>query len=106
MIYAVVGVVTYPGINIFNSLDVKGMEKLHQLPKQNVLFVSNHQTYFADVISFKHIFCTVKWGKKSQIGLPYYVLWPFTTVRYIVAEETMKKSLLTRIFAMAGAITV
>ena len=106
LIYAGVGIVTYPGINIFNSLDVKGMEKLHRLPKQNVLFVSNHQTYFADVISFIHIFCAVKWGKKSQIGLPYYLLWPFTTVRYVAAEETMKKSLLTKIFAMAGAITV
>jgi len=106
LIYTVVGIVTYPGINIFNKLKVTGMEKLHKLPKENVLFVSNHQTYFADVISFIHIFCAVKWGKKLQIGLPYYLLWPFTRVRYVAAEETMKKSMLTRIFAMAGAITV
>ena len=85
LIYAVVGVVTYPGINIFNSLDVKGMEKLHQLPKQNVLFVSTRQRYFADVISFIHIFCAVKWGKKSQKGLSHYLLWPHSSIRYVAA---------------------
>ena len=94
MINAVAGIVTYPGINIFNSLDVKGMEKVHQLPKETVLFVSNHQTYFADVISSIHIFFAVKWGKKSQTGLPYYLLRPFTTVQFVTAEEIIKKTCL------------
>lgn len=106
MVYAVVGVLSYPGINIFNKLQIKGMENLHKLPKQNVLFVSNHQTYFADVITFIHIFCAVKWGKKHKLGLPFYLLWPFTKVYYVAAEETMKSSWISKLFSLGGAITV
>ena len=46
LIYAVVGIITYPGLAIINRIKITGTEFLTQLPKQNVLFVSNHQTYF------------------------------------------------------------
>lgn len=105
-VYAVVGIITYPGLNIINRLRISGMENLKGLPKQNVLFVSNHQTYFADVITFIHIFCANFWGKKNKLGIPYYLLWPFTRIKYVAAEETMKSSLLTKFFTLAGALTV
>jgi 1-acyl-sn-glycerol-3-phosphate acyltransferase len=105
-VYAIVGLFSYPGINIINRLEIKGMENLATLPKQNVLFVSNHQTYFADVITFLHIFCAVSWRKKNKLGIPYYLLWPFTRVKYVAAEETMKSSLISKLFTLAGAITV
>lgn len=66
LFYAVVGLVTYPGLAIVNKIKITGTEYLKQLPKQNVLFVSNHQTYFADVMAFLHIFCAVKWRKKTN----------------------------------------
>lgn len=106
LIYALIGLFSYPGLNIFNRLRITGMEKLKLLPKNNVLFVSNHQTYFADVITFLHIFCAVKWGKKNGLGIPYYLLWPFTRVKYVAAEETMKNNWVSRLFILAGAITV
>jgi 1-acyl-sn-glycerol-3-phosphate acyltransferase len=106
LVYAVVGLVSYPGINLINRLEIKGMEKLARLPKQNVLFVSNHQTYFADVITFLHIFCAVSWRKKNKLGIPYYLLWPFTRVKYVAAEETMKNNWISKLFSLAGAITV
>nr|HQV06578.1 1-acyl-sn-glycerol-3-phosphate acyltransferase [Chitinophagaceae bacterium] len=65
IVYFFVGLFTYPGLAIINKLKISGTEHLQKLPKQNVLFVSNHQTYFADVITFLHIFCAVKWGKKN-----------------------------------------
>ena len=106
MLYTVIGLFTYPGLNIYNRLQVRGMERLHGLPKKKVLFVSNHQTYFADVITFLHIFCAVKWGKKKGLGIPYYLLLPFTRVNFVAAEETMKRSWVSRLFRRAGAITV
>ena len=106
IIYSVVGIFTYPGLNMVNKLKIKGMEHLENLPHNNVLFVSNHQTYFADVMTFIHIFCAASWRKKNKLGIPFYLLWPYTKVKYVAAEETMKSSWLTRIFAMAGAITV
>lgn len=105
-VYAIVGLFSYPGINLINKLEIKGMESLQNLPKQNVLFVSNHQTYFAEVITFLHIFCAVSWRKKHKLGIPYYLLWPFTRVKYVAAEETMKSDLISKLFSLAGAITV
>ena len=106
IVYAVVGIFSYPGLMIFNKLSISGTEHLKGLPRNNVLFVSNHQTYFADVITFLHIFCAVKWGKMNRLGIPYYLLNPFTRVNYVAAEETMKGSWISRLFALAGALTV
>lgn len=106
LVFLLVGAASYPGLAIFNKLRITGTEHLKKLPKQNVLFVSNHQTYFADVITFFQIFCAVKWGKKNKLGLPYYLLNPFTRVNYVAAVETMKDNLLTRLFLLAGGITV
>ena len=106
IVYFIVGTVSYPGLAIINKLKISGTEHIKNLPRSNVLFVSNHQTYFADVITFLHIFCAVKWGKMNRLGIPYYLLNPFTRVNYVAAEETMKGSWISRLFALAGALTV
>ena len=46
------------------------------------------------------------WGKQNKLGLPYYLLWPFTKVKYVAAEETMNSTWLTKFFRLAGALTV
>jgi 1-acyl-sn-glycerol-3-phosphate acyltransferase len=106
VIYFILGLFTYPGIALINRLRVEGGENLRNLPRRNVLFVSNHQTYFADVITFLHIFFAAKWGKYKGLGIPYYLLNPMTNIYYVAAAETMKDTWLTRLFAQAGAITV
>lgn len=106
IVYFIVGSASFPGLAIINKLKISGAEQLKKLPRQNVLFVSNHQTYFADVITFLHIFSAVKWGKKNRLGVPYYLLNPFTRVNYVAAEETMKGSWISRLFTLAGALTV
>ena len=106
LVYVAVGSISYPGFNMFNKLEIRGTEHFEKLPPENVLFVSNHQTYFADVICFLHIFAAVKWGKRNRLGLPYYLLNPFTRVFFVAAEETMRSNWVTRIFALAGALKV
>jgi 1-acyl-sn-glycerol-3-phosphate acyltransferase len=106
IVYAIVGVVSYPGLVIMNKLKISGTEHFKDLPRRNVLFVSNHQTYFADVITFLHIFCAVKWRKQNRLGIPYYLLNPFTNVYYVAAEETMQATWISKLFTMAGALTV
>lgn len=106
IVYAIVGAISYPGLTLVNRLQISGTEHLEQLPRKNVLFVSNHQTYFADVITFLHIFGAVKWRKRNRLGLPFYLLNPFTRVYYVAAEETMKGSWISRLFTLAGALTV
>ena len=106
ILYFIVGIFSYPGLALINKLNISGTENLKNLPKKNVLFVSNHQTYFADVITFLHIFSAVKWGKQNRLGIPYYLLNPFTRVYFVAAEETMGSSLISRFFRMAGCVTV
>ena len=105
-IYCTVGFITYPGLALINKIEINGTENLKNLPKGNVLFVSNHQTYFADVITFIHIFCAVKWRKQNRLGLPYYLLNPFTSLYFVAAEETMNGNWISRLFKLAGALTV
>lgn len=106
LIYGVVGAITYPGLTMVNKIEITGTEYLRNLPKNNVLFVSNHQTYFADVITFIHIFCAVRWRRENRLGLPFYLLNPFTNLYFVAAEETMKGSWISRLFILAGALTV
>jgi 1-acyl-sn-glycerol-3-phosphate acyltransferase len=106
LIYGIVGLFTYPGLALFNKVEIEGSEILENLPKKNVLFVSNHQTYFGDVIAFVHIFCAVKWHKYNRLGIPYYLLNPFTNVYFVAAEETMNSNWLSRLFKLGGALTV
>lgn len=106
VVYFLVGVVSYPGVAIINHLKISGTENIKNLPKKNVLFVSNHQTYFADVITLLHIFSAVKWRKENKLGIPFYLLNPFTRAYYVAAAETMKSTVLSRFFKWGGAITV
>ena len=41
------GSLTHRRFKGFNKLEIEGSEILRNLPDNNVLFVSNHQTYFA-----------------------------------------------------------
>lgn len=106
IVYFVVGLFSYPGLALINKIKIQGTEYIKDLPRENVLFVSNHQTYFAEVITFLHIFCAVKWRKENRLGIPYYLLNPFTKVHYVAAEATMNGSIISRLFKLAGAITV
>jgi 1-acyl-sn-glycerol-3-phosphate acyltransferase len=106
VVYSLVGLFSYPMLALVNKIQISGTEHLQDLPRKNVLFVSNHQTYFADVITFLHIFCAVKWRKKNKLGIPYYLLNPFTRVHYVAAEETMNGNWISRLFKLGGAITV
>lgn len=106
LVHLVIGLLSFPGLVWFNRMQIRGMEHLAKLPSKRVLFVSNHQTYFSEVITFLHIFSAVKWGYRKRLGLPFYLLSPFLHVNYVAAAETMRKNLLSRLFLLAGGITV
>lgn len=99
------GTVVYPRFNWAYNSEITGAELLKELPERNVLFVSNHQTYFADVAFFLHVFHAALNGKPNQIKYPGY-LFPKDNVYYVAAEETMKSGFLPKLLALSGAITV
>lgn len=90
----------------FNKLEIEGSEIIRNLPDTNVLFVSNHQTYFADVVAMFHVFNASLSGREDSIKNVGYIWQPKLNMYYIAAAETMKKSLLTKILAYAGSISV
>lgn len=100
------GIVSYNRYNGFNKLKISGTKNLVDLPDTNVLFVSNHQTYFADVFAMYHVFSSMKNGFIDSIKNPVYLLNPKIDFYYIAALETMKNSFLTKLFAYTGAIMV
>ena len=106
LVHLTVGLLSFPGLVWCNRLRIVGMDKVAKLPKHRVLFVSNHQTYFSEVICLLHVFSALKWGHRKRLGLPVYLLNPFLHVNYVAAAETMKKNFLSRLFLLAGGITV
>ena len=106
LIIFILGIVSYRRFNGFNKLKITGTEHLLDLPDTNVLFVSNHQTYFADVAAMYHVSCAVNNGYLNTIKNPVYLLNPKVDFYYVAAEETMNKGILARIFKVAGAVTV
>lgn len=105
LVIFVAGWPTYWRIAVANKLKIEGLENLKDLPNTNVFFISNHQTYFADVISFYHIFCNNKWGFGKKL-IPIYLFSPRATIYYVAAKETMKAGIIPKLFSLAGAILV
>jgi 1-acyl-sn-glycerol-3-phosphate acyltransferase len=106
LMISLIGWVTYWRFTVVNKTKIEGIEHLENLPEHDVLFLSNHQTYFADVISFYHIFSSVKWGFKSTIVPPLYLLSPRARSYYVAASETMKAGIVPKLFGLGGALTV
>lgn len=105
-IIRILALITHQRYKRFNTLEIEGSEIIRNLPAENVLFVSNHQTYFADVVAMFHVFNASLSGRDDSIRNLGYIWNPKLNMYYIAAAETMKKSLLTKIMAYAGSISV
>ncbi len=102
----ILGPLTHRRYRGFNELVIEGSEIITKLPEKNVLFVSNHQTYFADVVAMFHVFNASLSGRVDSIKNVGYLWQPKMNLYYVAAKETMQSGPLARIFAYAGAITV
>ncbi len=100
------GVISHRRYHGFNELHIEGSEIIKNLPNTNVLFISNHQTYFADVASMFHVFNASLNGRVDNIKNVSYIWHPKLNIYYVAAKETMSKGFLPKVFAYAGAITV
>ena len=99
-------VLTHRRYRGFNELQIEGSEIIKTLPDTNVLFISNHQTYFADVVAMFHVFNASLSGRQDTIKNLGYIWQPKMNIYYVAAKETMEAGLLPRILSYVGAITV
>lgn len=100
------GFFTRRRFNKFNNLSIRGSEIIRDLPDKNVLFISNHQTYFADVTAMFHVFFASLAGRDDNLNYLRYIWRPKLNVYYIAAKETMKAGFLPRILAYTGSISI
>lgn len=89
-----------------NKVVISGSKVLTEIPEQNVLFVTNHQTIFTDVIAMFHAMFAALNGQIDSIADSNYLKNPKINVYYIAARETMEKGFLPKVLAQAGAVTV
>ncbi|MBP0905367.1 lysophospholipid acyltransferase family protein [Mariniflexile gromovii] len=100
------GALTHRRFRGFNELQIEGSEVLKNLPDNNVLFISNHQTYFADVVAMFHVFNASLSGRTDSIKNIGYIWNPKLNIYYVAAKETMKAGLLPKILAYMGSISI
>ena len=100
------GIITHRRYRGFNELKIEGSNVIKELPNSNVLFVSNHQTYFADVVAMLHVFNASLSGRIDSIKNVGYLWNPKLNIYYVAAKETMKSGILPRVLAYAGAVSV
>ena len=100
------GFMTHRRYRGFNQLHIEGSEIIKNLPENKVLFISNHQTYFADVVAMFHVFNASLSGRIDNIKNVGYLWSPKLNMYYVAAKETMRSGLLPRILAYAGSISI
>ena len=102
----IIGVVSHGRYRRFNQLQIEGSEIIRDLPGTNVLFVSNHQTYFADVAAMYHVFNASLKGRVDSLKNIGYIWNPKLNIYYVAASETMKSGILPKIFAYVGSVSI
>lgn len=102
----ILGAMTHRRFRGFNELQIDGSEIIKELPDKNVLFISNHQTYFADVVAMFHVFNASLSGRVDSIKNVGYLWNPKLNIYYVAAKETMKAGLLPKILAYVGSVSI
>lgn len=83
-----------PYFRLLNRVRAEGDDLLEALPRKNVVFLSNHQTYFTEAMAFFDLVYV-----RHQMPLENPVL------RFSAAEETMRQNLVTSLLTKAGGVT-
>ena len=102
----IIGFLSYRRFKGINSLEITGTKNLKGLPKNNVLFISNHQTYFADATAIIHVINASLKGRTDSINNIGYIWSPMLNLYFIAAKETMNDGLLPKVLSYAGSIPI
>ena len=105
-IIQLIGLLSYRRFNGINNLKISGSKQIKNLPEKNVLFISNHQTYFADATAIIHVLNASINGQDNSIKNILYLLKPKLNLYFIAAKETMSNGFLPRVLAYIGSIPI
>ena len=100
LLFGALGTWDWVRFGVFNRLRYEGREHLRDLPSRGVLFVSNHLTYYIDVLAIHHAVasprCSPLDGFRANLNL-----------RFVAAVETLNdRGWVPKIFNYTGAVTI
>ncbi len=100
LLFGVLGAYDWMRFGVFNRMVCEGREHLVGLPSKGVLFVSNHLTYYMDVLAIHHAIA-------SQRCSPFDGFRANLNVGFVAAVETLNdRGLVPRVFNYTGAVTI
>ena len=86
-IIRILGAISHQRYHGFNELKIEGSNILRELSETNVLFISNHQTYFADVVAMFHVFNAALSGRDDTLKNVGYLWDPKLNLYYVACLE-------------------
>ena len=92
-IIRIIGAYSHRRYRGFNELKIEGSEIIRDLDDNNVLFISNHQTYFADVVAMFHVFNASLKGRVDSIKNIGYLWNPKLNIYFDIKFLLILKSL-------------
>jgi len=100
LLFGVLGLYDWVRFGVFNRLRYEGREHLAALSSRGVLFVSNHLTYYIDVLAIHHAIagprCSPIDGFRANLN-----------VGFVAAVETLnERGLIPRVFNYTGAVPI
>ncbi len=100
LLFGALGVYDWARFNGFNSITFEGREHLQGLPKTGVLFVSNHLTYYIDVLAIHQAIASPK-------CVPWDGFRANLDVGFVAASETLNnRGLVPKLFNYTGAVPI
>ena len=102
----IIGLLTHNKFYRIKKVNINGTENIPKNKKNNVLFISNHQTYFLDAIGIIHVLNSTLNGNIDNIDNLSYIFKPKLNTYYLAAKETMKSGILPKILSYTGAVLV
>lgn len=106
ILYVLIGTIAIYRFKRLYKTRVEGTEILKKLPDSGVLFISNHQTYFADVAMMFLVFASVRAGNDNKLGSWFCLFRPKLNSYFVAAMETMKSGFLPKLFTYGGGILI
>lgn len=100
LLFGALGLYDWVQFGVLNHLRYEGREHLEGLPSTGVLFVSNHLTYYIDVLAIHHAIagprCSPLDGLRANMD-----------VSFVAAMETLNdRGLVPRLFNYTGAVAI
>lgn len=102
----IIGIFSYKKFSGEKKIKIEGTNNIPNKKLNNVLFISNHQTYFLDAIGIIHVLNSTINGNKNNLNILSYLLKPKLNTYYVAAKETMNSGIIPKILSYTGAILI